>query len=50
MASDIKLVFYFSTITMVHGPINIRLSRMFEVRKQKFTRAGRVVHDVMFHN
>jgi len=25
IASDIKLVFYSSTITMVHGPINIRL-------------------------
>ena len=26
MASDIKLVFYSSTITMMHGPINIRLT------------------------
>jgi len=26
IASDIKLVFYSSTITMMHGPINIRLS------------------------
>jgi len=25
MASDIKLVFYSSTITMMHGPINIRI-------------------------
>ena len=25
IASDIKLVFYSSTITMMHGPINIRL-------------------------
>ena len=25
IASDIKLVFYFSTITMMHSPINIRL-------------------------
>ena len=24
IASDIKLVFYYSTITMMHGPINIR--------------------------
>ena len=24
LASDIKLVFYSSTITMMHGPINIR--------------------------
>ena len=24
IASDIKLVFYFSTVTMMHGPINIR--------------------------
>jgi len=27
IASDIKLVFYSSTITMMHGPINIRLYR-----------------------
>ena len=26
IASDIKLVFYSSTITMMHGPINIRLN------------------------
>jgi len=26
-ASDIKLVFYSSTITMMHGPINVRLYR-----------------------
>jgi hypothetical protein len=26
-ANDIKLVFYPSTITMMHGPINIRLRR-----------------------
>jgi len=26
IASDIKLVFYSSTITMMHGPINIRLT------------------------
>jgi hypothetical protein len=26
IASDIKLVFYSSTITMMHGPINIRFS------------------------
>jgi len=26
MASDIKLVFYSSNITMMHGPINIRLT------------------------
>jgi len=28
VASDIKLVYYSSTITMMHGPINIRLSCM----------------------
>ena len=28
IASDIKLVFYSSTITIMHGPINIRLSTM----------------------
>ena len=28
IASDIKLVFYSSTITMMHGPINIRLKAM----------------------
>jgi len=28
MASDIKLVFYSSTITMVHGPINIRFTNV----------------------
>ena len=27
MASDIKLVFYSSTITMMHGPVNIRLTK-----------------------
>ena len=31
IASDIKLVFYSSTITMMHGPINVRLNTfMFE--------------------
>jgi len=29
VASDIKLVFYSSTITMMHGPINIRLFALF---------------------
>ena len=28
IASDIKMVFYSSTITMMHGPINIRLYDM----------------------
>ena len=28
IASDIKLVFYSSTITMMHGPINIRFTNM----------------------
>jgi len=27
LASDIKLVFHSSTITMMHGPINIRLNK-----------------------
>jgi len=27
IASDIKLVFYSSTITMMHGPINVRFSK-----------------------
>jgi len=27
IASDIKLVFYSSTITMMHGPINLRITR-----------------------
>ena len=31
MASDIKLVVYSSTITMMHGPINIRLSSVLEL-------------------
>ena len=30
IASDIKLVFYSSTITIMHGPINIRWNLMFE--------------------
>ena len=29
IASDIKLVFYSSTITMMHGPINIRFKKYF---------------------
>ena len=29
IASDIKLVFYSSTITMMHGPINIRYINLF---------------------
>jgi hypothetical protein len=31
IASDIKLVFYSSTIRMIHGPINIRYAHMFVV-------------------
>ena len=31
IASDIKLVFHSSTITMMHGPINIRLYRVFNL-------------------
>jgi len=31
IASDIKLIFYSSTITMMHGPINIRLSIWFTI-------------------
>ena len=30
IASDIKLVFYSSNITMTHGPINIRLKTVFD--------------------
>ena len=30
IASDIKLVFYSPTITMMHGPINIRLQVVFD--------------------
>jgi len=30
IASDIKLIFYSSTITMMHGPINIRFALLFE--------------------
>ena len=33
IASDIKLAFYSSTITMIHGPINIRYS---EILKQQY--------------
>jgi len=29
ISSDIKLVFYSSTITMMHGPINIRIIPVF---------------------
>ena len=32
IASDIKLVFYSSTITMMHGPINIRKDWQYMVR------------------
>ena len=31
LASDIKLVFYASTITMMHGPINIRLKKIYNL-------------------
>jgi len=31
IASDIELVFYSSTFTMMHGPINIRFQNMFYV-------------------
>ena len=31
IASDIKLVFYSSTITMTHSPINIRLKSIFYI-------------------
>ena len=34
IASDIKLVFYSSTITMMHGPINIRPSWYLNFRAQ----------------
>ena len=30
LASDLKLIFYSSTITMMHGPINIRI-KMFNI-------------------
>ena len=33
IASDINLVFYSSTITMMHGPINIRYILMFAIPK-----------------
>jgi len=33
IASDIKLVFYYSTITMIHGPINIKLKFLYSFRK-----------------
>ena len=33
IASDIKLVFYSSTVTMMHGPINIKLFNVFNVRQ-----------------
>ena len=33
IASDIKLVFYSSTITMIHGPINIRCYRLLWYRR-----------------
>jgi len=37
IASDIKLVFYSSTITMVHGPINIRLQMQSYWKNLKMT-------------
>jgi len=36
IASDIKLVFYSSTITMMRGPINIRLPNIYSKRVQNF--------------
>ena len=40
IASDINLVFYSSTITMMHGPINVRCRRIIQHLKEniKFTR------------
>jgi len=41
MASDIKLVFYSSTITMMLGPINIRFTvKMFAERKSEIGFVG----------
>ena len=34
--SDIKLVFYSSTLTMMHGPINIRFSLRFKLQQKNF--------------
>ena len=39
IASDIKLVFHSSTITMMHGPINIRLTSPVSVSRLRITRA-----------
>ena len=36
IASDIKLVFHSSTITMMHGPINIRWKWVFGFHKMEF--------------
>ena len=41
IASDIKLVFYSSTITMMHGPINIRL--FFTLGQHFFQANSRIV-------
>jgi len=40
IASDIELVFYSSTITMIHGPINIRLSSWPSTKSSEFLAKG----------
>jgi hypothetical protein len=35
IASDIKLVFHSLTITMMHGPINIRNNNIFPMQDRK---------------
>jgi len=41
IANDIKLVFYSSTITMTHGPINIRCLENVFVKRRDKRRLGR---------
>jgi len=41
IASDIKLVFYSSTITMMHGPINIRCLTLYGGADKSLARPGR---------
>jgi len=48
MASDIKLVFYSSTITMMHGPTNIRMNVFQNVGGN--TETHREIQIIMLNN
>ena len=44
-ASDIKLVFHSSTITMMHGPINIRLAKFLIMLHRTFMHKRPLLHE-----